>query len=244
MPIKCVPYICLQGPGGPPSNPGFLEGRDGVRGTVEGFTHGPVIPVLAFLAACVGAALGLRCGIRSLRTHRSFKTGRLALGALSIGCGIWTMHYVAMTGFTVVEAPLSHDKPHTFAALAVAVVMAGVGLFIVGYRGATRMALITGGTLTGLGIASTHYLGMAGIRFRGHFTYETPLVVLSVLIAATAATAALRAALSARVLLSGLGAGVMMAVAVTGMHYTGMAALGVHLHPTAPGPTSGHVSSD
>nr|WP_202481911.1 MHYT domain-containing protein [Streptomyces sp. SID5594] len=199
---------------------------------------------MAFFAACVGAALGLRCGIRSLRTHRSFKTGRLALGALSIGCGIWTMHYVAMTGFTVVEAPLSHDKPHTFAALAVAVVMAGVGLFIVGYRGATRMALITGGTLTGLGIASTHYLGMAGIRFRGHFTYETPLVVLSVLIAATAATAALRAALSARVLLSGLGAGVMMAVAVTGMHYTGMAALGVHLHPTAPGPTSGHVSSD
>ncbi|MEU0915836.1 MHYT domain-containing protein [Streptomyces cyaneofuscatus] len=215
-----------------------------MRGTVEGFTHGPVIPVLAFLAACAGAALGLRCGIRSLRTHRSFKTGRLALGALSIGCGIWTMHYVAMTGFTVVEAPLSHDKPHTFAALAVAVVMAGVGLFIVGYRGATRMALITGGTLTGLGIASTHYLGMAGIRFRGHFTYETPLVVLSVLIAAIAATAALRAALSARVLLSGLGAGVMMAVAVTGMHYTGMAALGVHLHPTAPGPTSGHVSSD
>nr|WP_203611378.1 MHYT domain-containing protein [Streptomyces cyaneofuscatus] len=199
---------------------------------------------MAFLAACAGAALGLRCGIRSLRTHRSFKTGRLALGALSIGCGIWTMHYVAMTGFTVVEAPLSHDKPHTFAALAVAVVMAGVGLFIVGYRGATRMALITGGTLTGLGIASTHYLGMAGIRFRGHFTYETPLVVLSVLIAAIAATAALRAALSARVLLSGLGAGVMMAVAVTGMHYTGMAALGVHLHPTAPGPTSGHVSSD
>ncbi|MEW5541463.1 MHYT domain-containing protein [Streptomyces cyaneofuscatus] len=215
-----------------------------MRGTVEGFTHGPVIPVLAFLAACAGAALGLRCGIRSLRTHRSFKTGRLALGALSIGCGIWTMHYVAMTGFTVVEAPLSHDKPHTFAALAVAVVMAGVGLFIVGYRGATRMTLITGGTLTGLGIASTHYLGMAGIRFRGHFTYETPLVVLSVLIAAIAATAALRAALSARVLLSGLGAGVMMAVAVTGMHYTGMAALGVHLHPTAPGPTSGHVSSD
>lgn len=244
MPIKCVPYICLSGPGRPPSNPGFLEGRAGVQGTVDGFTHGPVIPVLAFLVACLGAALGLRFTIRSPRTAHSFKAGRLALGALSIGSGIWTMHYVAMTGFTVVEAPLSHDKPHILAGLAVAVVMAGVGLFIVGYRGATRMALITGGTLTGLGIASTHYLGMAGIRFRGHFTYETPLVVLSVLIAATAATAALRAALSTRVLLSGLGAGAMMAVAVTGMHYTGMAALGVQLHTTAPGLTSDHLTAD
>jgi NO-binding membrane sensor protein with MHYT domain len=32
----------------------------------------------------------------------------------------------------------------------------------------------------------------------------------------------------------------MMAAAVTGMHYAGMAALGVQLHPAAPGPTS-HV---
>ncbi|CAO0831667.1 MHYT domain-containing protein OS=Streptomyces microflavus OX=1919 GN=Smic_16760 PE=4 SV=1 [Streptomyces microflavus] len=240
MPIKCVPYICLSDPGGSPSNPGFLEGCAGVQGTVDGFTHGPVIPVLAFLVACLGAALGLRFTIRSPRTARSFRTGRLALGALSIGSGIWAMHFVAMTGFTVVEAPLSHDKPHILAGLVVAVVMAGVGLFIVGYRGATRMALITGGTLTGLGIASTHYLGMAGIRFPGHFTYETPLVVLSVLIAAAAATAALRFALSSRAFLSGLGAAVMMAAAVTGMHYTGMAALGVQLHPAAPGPTS-HV---
>ncbi|MEW2067505.1 MHYT domain-containing protein [Streptomyces sp. NPDC007346] len=215
-----------------------------MQGTVDGFTHGPVMPVLAFLVACLGAALGLRLTVRSRPTERSFGTGRLALGALFIGSGIWTMHYVAMRGFTVQEAPLSHDRPYILAGLAVAVVMAGVGLFIVGYRGATRMALITGGALTGLGIASTHYLGMAGIRFRGHFTYETPLVVLSVLIAAAAATAALRASLSARVLLSGLGAGVMMALAVTGMHYTGMAALDVHLHPAVSGPAADGLPPD
>ncbi|MET9205346.1 MHYT domain-containing protein [Streptomyces bacillaris] len=205
-----------------------------MRGTVDGFTQGPAILALAFLVACLGAAVGLRCAIRPSRTARTGRpsgTVRLLLGALSVGFGIWIMHHVAITGFTVVEAPLSRDRPHVLIGLVVVVVMAGVGLFVVGYRGATRMALITGGALTGLGIASTHYLGMAGIRFQGHFTYETPLVVLSVLIAATAATAALRAALSTRTLLSGLGAGVMMALAVTGMHYTGMAALGVQLQP-------------
>ncbi|MFF9639534.1 MHYT domain-containing protein [Streptomyces bacillaris] len=235
-----------------------------MRGTVDGFTHGPAILALAFLVACLGAAVGLRCAIRPSRTARAgrlretrtgglrtTRTGRrpsgavrLLLGALSVGFGIWIMHHVAITGFTVVEAPLSRDRPHVLIGLVVVVVMVGVGLFVVGYRGATRMALITGGALTGLGIASTHYLGMAGIRFQGHFTYETPLVVLSVLIAATAATAALRAALSTRTLLSGLGAGVMMALAVTGMHYTGMAALGVQLQPGVPSVVSADPPAD
>ncbi|MFI1187945.1 MHYT domain-containing protein [Streptomyces californicus] len=201
-----------------------------MQGTVDGFTYGLVTPVAAFLMAALGAALGLRCTTRSLRTTRGCRAGWLALGSLSIGSGVWTMHFVAMTGFTVRETPISYDKPLTFAGLAVAVVMIGIGIFIVGYRGATRMALITGGTITGLGIASMHYLGMAGMRVDGRFAYDTPLVALSVVIAGCAATGALWAAVTLRGTLASLGASVLMAVAVTGMHYTGMAALNVHLH--------------
>ncbi len=50
------------------------------------------------------------------------------------------------------------------------------------------MALITGGTITGLGIASMHYLGMAGMRVDARLAYDTPLVALSVVIAGCAAT--------------------------------------------------------
>ncbi|MFJ9395196.1 MHYT domain-containing protein [Streptomyces californicus] len=207
-----------------------------MQGTVDGFTYGLVTPVAAFLMAALGAALGLRCTTRSLRTKRGGRAGWLALGSLSIGSGVWTMHFVAMTGFTVRETPVSYDKPLTFAGLAVAVVMIGIGIFIVGYRGATRMALITGGTITGLGIASMHYLGMAGMRVDARLAYDTPLVALSVVIAGCAATGALWAAVTLRGTLASLGASVLMAVAVTGMHYTGMAALNVHLHlpPTLP----------
>ncbi|KFK89643.1 membrane protein [Streptomyces sp. JS01] len=217
-----------------------------MQGTVDGFTYGLVTPVAAFLMAALGAALGLRCTTRSLHATRSCRVGWLALGSLSIGSGVWTMHFVAMTGFTVQETPISYDKPLTFAGLAVAVVMIGIGIFIVGYRGATRMALITGGTITGLGIASMHYLGMAGMRMAARFAYDTPLVVLSVLIAGCAATGALWAAVTLRGALSGLGASVLMAVAVTGMHYTGMAALDVHLHlpPTLPSDLSAVLPGD
>ncbi|MGW1227355.1 MHYT domain-containing protein [Streptomyces sp. NPDC002530] len=204
-----------------------------MQGTVDGFGYGAVTPVAAFLMACLGAALGLRCTTRSLRTERSFKAGWLALGATSIGSGIWTMHFIAMVGFTVEETTIGYDKPITFAGLAVAIVMVGVGIFLVGYRGATPMALVTGGMITGLGVASMHYLGMAGMRLDGRFEYDTFTVSLSVVVAVVAATAALWAAVSIHGFLPSLGAAVVMGVAVSGMHYTGMAALRVHLHPAA-----------
>ncbi|MEV3929647.1 MULTISPECIES: MHYT domain-containing protein [unclassified Streptomyces] len=208
-----------------------------MQGTVDGFTYGLVTPVTAFLMACLGAALGLRCTTRSLRTRGVSRAGWLALGATSIGSGIWTMHFIAMLGFTVREAPVSYDRPLTYASLAVAVVMVGVGIFLVGYRGATRMALVTGGTITGLGVASMHYLGMAGMNFEGRFEYDTLTVAFSVVIAVVAATAALWAAVSVHGFLPSLCASVVMGVAVSGMHYTGMAALQVHLHPdAAPSP--------
>ncbi|MCX4968671.1 hypothetical protein OHA98_28725 [Streptomyces sp. NBC_00654] len=212
-----------------------------MQGTVDGFSYGLVTPVAAFLMACLGAALGLRCTTRSLRTEQSFKAGWLALGATSIGSGIWTMHFVAMMGFTVEGAPITYDKAITFASLAVAIVMVGIGIFIVGYRGATRMALITGGTITGLGVASMHYLGMAGMRLQGQFAYDTLTVSLSVVIAVVAATAALWAAVSVHGFAASLGASLVMGVAVSGMHYTGMAALDVHLHADA---ATGAVAGD
>ncbi|RST13226.1 hypothetical protein E2C00_15040 [Streptomyces sp. WAC05374] len=201
-----------------------------MQGTVDGFSYGFVTPVAAFLMACLGGALGLRCTTRSLRRHGPAKLGWLALGATSIGSGIWTMHFIAMMGFTVQEAPVGYAPSITLASLAVAIVMVGVGIFIVGYRGATAMALVTGGTLTGLGIATMHYLGMAGMRLPGRLQYDTLTVSLSVVIAVVAATSALWAAVSTRGFLTSLGAALGMGVAVTGMHYTGMAAVRVHLH--------------
>ncbi|MFJ9677522.1 MHYT domain-containing protein [Streptomyces sp. NPDC101194] len=204
-----------------------------MQGTIDGFSYGAVTPVAAFLMACLGAALGLRCTIRSVRTGRSFRAGWLALGATSIGSGIWTMHFIAMMGFSIEGLTIGYDKPITFASLAVAIGMVAIGIFIVGYRGATRMALVTGGTITGLGVATMHYLGMAGMRLEGQFEYDTVTVALSVVIAVVAATTALWAAVSIHGFLSSLGAAVVMGVAVSGMHYTAMAGLSVHLHPGA-----------
>lgn len=201
-----------------------------MEGTVDGFRYGAVTPVAAYLMACLGGALGLRCIVRSLLNEQSWKPGWLALGAASIGCGIWTMHFIAMIGFQVEETRIRYDAGLTVLSLAVAIVVVGIGVFIVGYRGAGRGTLTGAGVITGLGVAAMHYLGMAALRLDGTIRYDAPAVGLSVLIAIVAATAALWAAVTVRGFLTSLGASLVMGVAVSGMHYTGMAAVSVHLH--------------
>ncbi|MGA4860768.1 MHYT domain-containing protein [Streptomyces koyangensis] len=200
-----------------------------MQGTVDGFSYGLVTPVAAFLMAALGGALGLRCTVRSLHGGRTFKAGWLALGAAAIGCGIWTMHFVGMLGFSVAESAISYDVPLTLVSLGVAIVVVGTGVFIVGYRGTRPATLATAGLVTGLGVAAMHYIGMYSMSLRGEFAYDPVLVVLSVLIAVIAATAALWAAMTVRGFLPSLGASAIMGVAVTGMHYTGMSAMTVHL---------------
>jgi NO-binding membrane sensor protein with MHYT domain len=201
-----------------------------MQGTVDGFSYGLVTPLVAYLMACLGGALGLRCTTRSMLVSRSWRPGWLALGSAAIGSGIWTMHFVAMMGFTVEQAPVHYDRAITFASLGVAIVMVGIGVFIVGYRGATGTPLMTGGAVTGLGIASMHYLGMAGMRLNGQLEYNTVTVAISVVIAVVTTTAALWAAGQVRGFMWSVGASLIMGLAVTGMHYTGMAALSVQVH--------------
>ncbi|MFD9053472.1 MHYT domain-containing protein [Streptomyces zaomyceticus] len=199
-------------------------------GTVDSFNYGMVIPVMAYLAACLGAALGLRCVARTVHYEQGWKPGWLALGAVSLGCGIWTMHFIAMAGFRVQEAGISYDVGLTVLSLAVAVAVVGMGVFIVGYRGTSPATLGLAGTLTGLGVASMHYLGMSAMRLHGEILFDTFIVTLSVVIAVMAATAALWAVVTIRGFTASLGASLVMAAAVTGMHYTGMASVSVHLH--------------
>ncbi|WP_051828369.1 MHYT domain-containing protein [Streptomyces bicolor] len=201
-----------------------------MEGTVDGFRYGAVTPVAAYLMACLGGALGLRCIVRTLLSEQSWKAGWLALGAASIGCGIWTMHFIAMIGFQVEEARIGYDAGLTVISLAVAIVVVGIGVFIVGYLGAGKGALTSAGVITGLGVAAMHYLGMAAMRLDGSIRYDVFTVGLSILIAIVAATAALWAAVTIRGFLTSLGASMVMGVAVSGMHYTGMAAVSVHLH--------------
>ncbi|WP_424215032.1 MHYT domain-containing protein [Streptomyces sp. BI20] len=211
-------------------------------GHLDHAAHGWPTPVLSYVMACVGAALGLRCTVRALAagTARS-RRNWLLTAASALGTGIWTMHFVAMLGFSVVGTEIHYDVPTTVLSLLVAVVMVGVGVFAVGHGGGSPRALLLGGTATGLGVAAMHYLGMAALRLHGEVRYDPTVAVLSVLIAVLAAGAALWAALNIRSGAAVAVAAPVMGAAVSSMHYTGMLAVTVTVTPSSaplPGATA------
>jgi NO-binding membrane sensor protein with MHYT domain len=193
---------------------------------IDHFALGWVTPILSFLLSCAGCAVGLTCTARARVSHGLASAAWLGLGAVAIGgTGIWVMHFVAMLGFHVHGTETRFDVPLTIASGLLAILVVGLGLFIVRTAGVGPVALLGGGTVTGLGIAAMHYLGMRALNVGVELTYEPVTVVLSVLIGIVAATAGLW--LSARVqnLAAGAAAAVIMGLAVSGMHYTGMSAM-------------------
>jgi len=103
----------------------------------------------------------------------------------------------------------------------------GVGLFIVGYGNGGWVPLLTGGVIVGVGVATMHYMGMAAMSMPDGMHYDPTLFILSVLIAIVAGTAALWAGTRVRGVAATVAASLIMGVAVSGMHYTGMAAMRV-----------------
>lgn len=198
---------------------------------VEHFTFGAITPLTGYFVMFMAAAIGLRCTVRALHTTGSAKRSWLMVGATAIGAGIWTLHFIAMLGFGVDGSPVRYDVPLTLISLLVAIVVVSGGVFTVGYGKSPSVSLPLGGLGAGLGVAAMHYTGMAAVQVTGTIGYNTWLVALSIVIAIVAASAALWIVLRVHGFAGALGAALVMGVAVSSMHYTGMAAVRVELVP-------------
>jgi NO-binding membrane sensor protein with MHYT domain len=198
---------------------------------VHHFTYGVFNPIAAYLLAFLGSFFGLLCTARARDARsRSRRTRWLSIAAFAIGGGaIWLMHFTAMLGFDVPASPVRFDIGMTLTSLVFAVVAVGLGLLIVGH-GPRRLSRVIGaGVLTGGGVLAMHYSGMEGMHVAGTIHYNLALVLASAIIAVVASSVALWFAVSVRGWAAVSGAAGIMAVAVCGMHYTGMAAMSVTL---------------
>jgi len=149
-------------------------------------------------------------------------------GALVMGLGIWTMHFIGMEAFTS-HVQIQYDPSITLLSLLIAIVASGFALFWVSRARVTTSSILMGGALMGIAIVSMHYVGMAAMLGM-HISYLPSLFSLSIVIAILASQAALwlmvknyksETAFSFR--LNGLSA-IVMGFAICGMHYVGMAA--------------------
>lgn len=181
--------------------------------------------------------------IAILASYTTLKlTGRIALakgwvkicwlvgGALGMGSGIWSMHFIGMLAF---KAPVIIDYDFVFVLISMlpAILASGLVLFIVSRPTIGSLELLGGSLSMGVGITTTHYLGMAAMRSSAAMHYDFNLVLISFLIAIAVSSIALFFAFQLRSevipqrRLKQFFASVVMGFAISSMHYTGMLAL-------------------
>jgi NO-binding membrane sensor protein with MHYT domain/two-component sensor histidine kinase len=193
-------------------------------------THSYWLILLSVIVATMASFVGLDLGGRLERfRHHGMRSLWLVAGALSIGMGIWTMHFIGMLGFHLPIA-VSYDIWITLLSLVMAIAGCGASLALVSSGSMGAGKLFGGGTLIGVAIVSMHYTGMAAMKLVPPIRYDPWVVILSIFIAVAASVLALWSAFELRfenffsAFWKRAGSAVIQGSAIYGMHYTGMAA--------------------
>lgn len=206
---------------------------------------GPWVFLLAYATAVAGSYTGLAC-IRRTREETGPSGGNwwLLMASLSIGgVGIWLMHFIGMMGFSVPGTVIRYQLVPTALSVLVAVATTMLGIWFVTAR-STMLARLPrgvrpgiGGTIVGLAVSLMHYIGMSAVRVQGTIHHELEFVVVSAVIGLVGSTVALALARAAERFVVRLLSAFVMAAAVVGLHYTGMAGVHVVIDPGAPAPS-------
>lgn len=186
------------------------------------YSYDPTMVAASVLVAVMASFTGLRLasGLRLLPPRA--RKARIAKAAFVLGGGIWSMHFV---GMLAVELPvrITYDALYTLGSVLLSILITGLGLALMhmGDRGPLRT--VVAGTLTGLGIVSMHYVGMAAIGGNCRISYLPGGAWVSSAIAIVASIGALRLAYRRRTLVEMSLAGVILGVTISAMHYSAMA---------------------
>ncbi|MET4324531.1 PAS domain S-box-containing protein [Bradyrhizobium sp. i1.15.2] len=181
--------------------------------------HDPVLVALSILIAALASYTALDLATRMRAASGRARRSWLVAAAIAMGGGIWSMHFVGMLAFSLPGIEISYDPFLTLLSLVIPIVVAAAAFAVVGRR---PRALLASGFAMGLGISGMHYTGMAAMRMAALMEYDPRWVVLSILIAISASVVALWLAFRNTNAVQRLFAGLVMGLAVSGMHYAAM----------------------
>ena len=197
---------------------------------------------LSLLISTLASYAALDLGGRVTASRGRLRFVWLIGGAVAMGMGIWSMHYIGMLAYSL-PVTVFYDWPTVLLSLLAAIVSAAIALFVVSRNEMGPLSIGIGGLLMGIGIAAMHYIGMEAMRLPAMCHYS-PGIVISVRrprdcyfpgrAVADFPFAGRNQSLGWRKLASAL----LMGAAIPVMHYTGMAAVTFTPMEHARGPDS------
>lgn len=192
-------------------------------------TYNVVLVAISAFIAVAAAYLALELSSRLFTLQGASRRVWLLGGAVSMGTGIWSMHFVAMLAWSI-PIYVRYNLLIVLISLILAILAAFQAFIIVNRPKPSTQALLGGSAVMGVGIALMHYSGMTAIEMPAMLSYKPELFALSVAIAVIVSLVALKLFIAFRD--SGrtsqvkwkLITALVMGASVMSMHYTGMAA--------------------
>lgn len=185
--------------------------------------------VLSFLIAVFASAMAMQVTAQAISVSKnSLRLMMLGSGSIALGGGVWSMHFIGMLAFALCTDVSYHFGITAFSMLP-SIAASWVALDLISKKHISLAQLLLGGVLVGAGIGTMHYAGMAAMQMSVALRYDLPMFLLSILVAVVLAIIALWIRFGLKrfnlapqwlTLLSSL----VMGGAISGMHYTGMAA--------------------
>jgi diguanylate cyclase len=181
------------------------------------FSHNAWLVLASFAIALMAGFTGLSMARGLSHVPPGARKLRVAMAALVLGGGIWSMHFVAMLGLQL-PIPFFYDPLVTLISALLGILVVGLGLIVLHFRRRTPATITAAGLILGTGILGMHYTGMAGMQ-ACRAEYTAGGIALSVTTSLALATLAVWIAYGERTRRNVLLGTLCFATAVVALHY-------------------------
>ncbi|MGZ5804867.1 MAG: bifunctional diguanylate cyclase/phosphodiesterase [Xanthobacteraceae bacterium] len=158
---------------------------------------------------------------RALSTQRGTRAQWIVGAGAAAGCGIWATHFIATLACDPGIAN-SYDLALTIGSLLITVALTVAGLSVA--SSARALAAPVGGAVIGVGLAATHYTGMASLELSGKIAWSADIIIASIVAGLVFAAAAMSVAVRGHSLRNTLLAAILLTLAVLSHHFIAMSA--------------------
>ncbi|MCR9255762.1 MAG: LytTR family transcriptional regulator DNA-binding domain-containing protein [Alphaproteobacteria bacterium] len=127
------------------------------------YSHDALLVAAAFAVALMAGFTGLSLTRGASKLPYGQRKLVVAMAAVALGGGIWSLHFVAMLGLQL-PVLFYYDALTTLISALVAILMAELALLLVHFGRRTKLRITAAGVIVGLGIPAMHYIGMSGMQ--------------------------------------------------------------------------------
>ncbi|MFB2640828.1 MHYT domain-containing protein [Shewanella bicestrii] len=207
----------------------FISSQDSLLLNVY---YNPLLVTISILIAIFAAFMAFQVTSQAVQSQsRARQQIMLLTGSVVLGGGVWSMHFIGMLAFDLCS-PVTYNFGLTALSLLPSIGASWVALNLLSKPSFQLSQVLISGTLVGAGIGTMHYVGMAAMEMAPLLRYDPWIFALSIVVAVLLAIIALWVRTGLNQLISSnmnsiscnFIASIVMGLAISGMHYTGMAA--------------------